>query len=108
MARTISLKAGSLIFCGSVGYEIVGPVGFGMVKAKNLINGEVRVLKLDDLSSQSSETSTPETPLDCFPPEQQATALQRFAMIKPALQQNLSRKEVEDLAAKHGTLHDPL
>lgn len=102
MARTISLKAGSLIFCGSVSYEVIGPVGFGMVKAKDLINGEIRILKLDDLSSQSNEPPVPETPLDCFPPEQQAVALQRFAMIKPALQGSLSRKEVEELAAKHG------
>lgn len=103
MARRIALKEGSTVFCGTVEYKVIGPADLTSVKVRNAINGEIRIIRIWDLSSHNVEDKkVPETPLDCLSPEDQATALKRFAMIKPALDHPMTRKEIEDLAEKSG------
>lgn len=104
MASIISLKPGDIVFCGNVGYEIVEAAdSLTSIKVRNVVNGDIRVLSLDDLSSRSSDVEkVPAAPLDCLSPEEREFALKRFAMIKPAIVGHLSRAEIEELAAKNG------
>jgi putative transposase len=103
MAKILSLKEGSTVFCGTVEYKVIGPAGPTTVKVSNAINGEIRILSIWDVSSGSAdEEKIPSTPLDCLSPEDQAIALGRFAVIKPAILNSLTRKEIEKLAEQHG------
>lgn len=103
MARTLSLKAGSKIFCGTVEYEIIEPASLTTLKVRDVVNGAERIISLDDITGQSSAEESPGyMSLDCLSEDEQKQALQRFNMIKPAIVRDLSRKEIEELAAKHG------
>lgn len=103
MARIVSVKPGNKVFCGVVEYEVLQPASLTSVKARNVINGEVRILSIDDLSSHSPDDELlASTPLDALTEEQQKEVLDRFSRIKPAILRNLSRKEIEALAVKHG------
>lgn len=103
MANRISLKEGSTVFCGTVEYKVVRQASSTTAEVRDVINGDVRVISIWELTSHSSaEKKTPYTPLDCLSPEDQAFALERFAIIKPAIEQALTRKEIEEIANKHG------
>jgi len=103
MAKTVSFKPGSTVYCGTVKYEVAGPAGLTAVKVRDTITGEIRILPQLDLSASSSEAKkVASTPLDCLPPEKQVVALKRFAIIEPAVREKLSRKQIEELAAKNG------
>jgi hypothetical protein len=103
MARKISFQAGSRLFNGIIEYEVLGPDTLTTVKVKDVISGEVRVLPTTGLKSQAADKpEVPSSPLDCLSEEDQVAALELFKIIKPAIQQNLSRKEIEELAKKHG------
>jgi putative transposase len=103
MARIMSLKPGARVFCGTVEFEIVAASTLSSVSVKNVINGEIRVLPIAELQSHSSE-APPEsyTPLDCLTEEEQEFALKQFEKVKPAILKRMSRREMEELAAKHG------
>ena len=103
MANRISLKEGNIVFCGTVEYEVVCPASPTTIKVRNVITGDIRVLSIWELSSSSSaEKKIPSTPLDCLSPEDQVSALERFAIIKPAIQQGMTRKQIEAIAKKYG------
>lgn len=103
MARTLSLKPGARVFCGTVEYEVIAASTLSSVSVKNVINGEIRVLPIADLKSHSSDTVPgPYTPLDCLTEKEQEFALKQFEKVKPAILKSMSRKEMEELAAKHG------
>lgn len=103
MATRISLKSGNRVFCGTVEYEIISSASLTSVMARDVINGEKRVLPIKELSTHSADASPPPyTPLDCLDEEDQASALERFQKIKPAVLRKLTRKEMVELAAKHG------
>ncbi|GLI37545.1 DDE-type integrase/transposase/recombinase [Geobacter hydrogenophilus] len=103
MAQRISLKAGSIVFCGNVEYEVIGPVDFSSVKVRNVIDGAIRVLTLGELSARSAdEEKVPAAPLNCLSEKDQKISLQRFEIIKPAVRNKLSRKKIEELAAQNG------
>ena len=102
MARKISLKAGSIIFYGTVEYEVLESAGLTTIKVRDVANGQIRIISLDDvLSNRSDAPSPPTTPLDCLSPEDQTIALQEFDTIKEAATNALTRKEIEELAKKH-------
>lgn len=102
MARKIALKEGSTVFCGTVEYKVIGPADPTSVKVQNTINGEIRIINIWELSSHNAEEKkVPQTPLDCLSADDQALVLKRFAMIKPALDDSMTRKEIEDLAKKN-------
>jgi len=102
MAKTISLKAGSSIFYGSVEYEVLESAGLTSIKVRDIANGQIRIISLKDVLSHSADApSAPSTPLDCLSPENQIIALNEFETIKDAVLNKLTRKEVEELAEKH-------
>lgn len=102
MARTISLKAGSTIFYGTVEYEVLESAGLTSIKVRDVANGQIRIISLGDVLSHSVDApAPPSTPLDCLSPEKQTIALKEFDSIKEALITSLSRKEIEELAKKH-------
>lgn len=103
MARSISLKPGSIVFCGTVEYEVVSPIDFTLIKVRDVVNGEVRVVALKDISTHSSlEQKPPSSPLDCLTSEEREIVLRRFAIIKPAITKTLTKNEIVDLGLKHG------
>lgn len=102
MAKIISLKAGSIIFCGAVEYEVMESAGLTSIKVRDVVNGQIRIISLENIQSHNAEApSTPSTPLDCLSPEDQAIALKEYEKIKEAVQKYHTRKEIEELAAKH-------
>lgn len=102
MATRLSLKEGSIVFSGTVEYKVVAPASPTTVKVRNVTNGDIHVLSIWELSSHSSaDEKRPSTPLDCLSPEDQVVALDRFAIIKPAILQAKSRKEIEEIAIKY-------
>lgn len=103
MARFLSLKPGARVFCGTVEYEIVAASSLSSVSARNVINGEIRVLPIEELKSHSSEAPPePYTPLECLTEEEQEFALKQFEKVKPAITNKMSRREIEELAANQG------
>lgn len=103
MARILSVKPESRVFCGTVEYEVLQPASLTSVKVRNVINGEVRILSTDELSSHSAdETSLTSIPFEALTQKKQKEALERFDKIKPAILRQLSRIEIEELAAKNG------
>lgn len=103
MARILSLRPGARVFYGTVEYEIVGSASLSSVTARSIVDGDTRVLPISDLKSHSSEESPKSyTPLDCLSEEEQEFALKQFEKVKPAILKKMSRKEIEELAAKHG------
>jgi len=102
MARILSLKPGSRVFLDTAEYEVLAPASLSSIKARNIQNGEIRVLPIAELSSISSDTPyEPSTPLDCLDETELQIALNQFEIIKPAITRSLTRKEIEELAAKH-------
>lgn len=103
MAKTTSVKPGSRVFCGTVEYEVVSQASLTDIKVRNVINGELRVLSIHDVKSVTADDQNQmETMLDCLSEEEQKNALQRYEIVKPALLRKLTRKEIEELAKKHG------
>lgn len=103
MARRISFQTGSRLFYGTIEYEVLGPESLTTVKVKDVISGEVRSLPTAGLKLRAPDKPEVSSfPLDYLTEEDQATVLERFKIIKPAIVGNLSRQEVEELAKKHG------
>lgn len=102
MARIISFKPGSTVYCGTVEYKVVGPAGLRAVKVRDVVNGETRILPQSNLSSASAEQKLATSPLDCLPPKDQDIVLKRFAIIEEAVKRNLSKREIVEISQKHG------
>lgn len=103
MARILSVKPKSRVFCGTVEYEVLQPASLTSVQVRNVINGEVRILLIDELSSHSAdEMPLPSIPFDSLSQKKQKEALERFSKIEPAILRRLSREEIEALADKNG------
>ena len=103
MARTISLKPGSKVYCDEMECEVLEAASLTTIKVRNIASGKVITVSVEEVSSRSpDEKPIPQAPLDSLSEKDRAIALERFKIIKPAIIRGLSRKEVEELAARHG------
>lgn len=102
MARRFSLKPGDKVFRGATQYEVLAPASLSAVKVLDLATGQRLILSVEDLSARKAgDEAPPQLTLDGLTEDEQALAIEKFRVIKPAISENLSRREVEELAAKH-------
>jgi putative transposase len=105
MAKTISLKAGSIVYFGTVEYEVLESASLTSIKVRDVSNGQIRVISLENISPQSADAAkVGTTPLDCLSPEDQVYALKEYGKIKEAIQKSLKGKDLKAIA-KQNNLH---
>lgn len=103
MAIKISLRPGDRVFCDDHEYEVLGPAGLAAVNAREVETGKELILDVDKITvGIADEDSCSYDSLESLSDEDRALALHRFSIIKPLLQKEMSRTEVEALAAAHG------